>query len=108
MLTFPPELANPVEQLRVKLVEINSSEQTCITNAVASASKDESLPEVQAIIARCRQSSATAATTAIETFRDECSELGTHASSSAKAALLATTATSVSDFWAKSESSPLP
>jgi hypothetical protein len=104
MLSLPPELVDPVEQLRAKLVEINGSEQTCMTNAAASASQGKSIPEVQAIIARCRQSSAAAAATAIDTFRDECSALGTQASSSAKAAIRAATATSVSDFWAKSES----
>jgi hypothetical protein len=104
MLSLPPELAEPVEQLRVKLVEINSSEQASMTNAVASASQNKSFPEVQAMIARCRQSSAAAAATAIGTFRDKCSALGTQASSSTKAAVLAATATSVLDFWAKSES----
>jgi hypothetical protein len=73
-------------------------------NAVASASQRKSFPEVQAIIARCRQSSAVAAATAIGTFRAECSALGTQASSSAKTAILAAIATTVSDFWAKSES----
>ncbi|MGH3670829.1 MAG: hypothetical protein ACRDSH_09345 [Pseudonocardiaceae bacterium] len=75
-----------------------------MTSAVASASRTKSLPEVQAIMARCRQSSAAAATTAIDTFRATCSEFGTHTRSSAKAALLAATATNVSDFWATSES----
>jgi stage V sporulation protein SpoVS len=104
MSSLPPELAGPVEQLRVKLLEINGSEQTCMTNAVASASQTKSLPEVQAIMARCRQSAAAATATAIDTFRNECSELATRATSTAKAALLAATARSVSDFWAKSES----
>jgi hypothetical protein len=104
MLSHPPELADPVEQLRAKLVEINGSEHTCMTNAVASASLSKSLPVVQAVIARCRQNSAAAAATAIDTFRDACSTLGTQASSLAKAAIFAATATSISDFWAKSES----
>jgi hypothetical protein len=34
MSSFPPELADPVEQLRTRLVEINGSEQTCMTNAL--------------------------------------------------------------------------
>ena len=104
MLSLPPELAEPVEQLRAALVEINGSEQGCMTSAVASASQTTSLPEVQAIMARCRRSSAAAAATAIDTFRAACSELGTHASSSGRAALLAATATSVADFWVTSES----
>jgi hypothetical protein len=104
MLSLPSELADPVEKLQAKLAEMNDSEQTCMTNAVASAPKGKPLPEVQAVIARCRQSSAAAAATAIDTFRDECSELGTQATSSTKAAILAATAKSVSDFWAKSES----
>jgi len=104
MLSLPPELADPVEHLRRKLLEINGFEQTCMTNAVASASQATSLPEVQAIMARCRQSSAAAATTAIDSFRNECSELASRATSTAKAALLAAPATSVSDFWVTSES----
>lgn len=104
MLLLPPELADSIEQLRVKLVEINGSEQSCMTNAVTSASRGRSLPEVQAIIARCRQSSAGAAATEIDTFRGKCSALGAQVSSSAKAAILAAAATSVSDFWARSES----
>ena len=103
MLSLPPELAEPVEQLRAALVEINGSEQDCMISAVASASQTKSLPEVQAIMSRCRRSSAAAAT-AIDTFRAACSELGTHASSSGRAALLAATATSVADFWVTSES----
>jgi predicted nucleic acid-binding protein len=105
MSTLPPELAEPVERLRAKLVEINGSEQTCMTNIVASASQGKGLPEVQAVMARCRQASAAAAATAISTFRDECSEIGTQANSLAKAAVVAATAKDVSDFWAKSESS---
>jgi hypothetical protein len=104
MLSLPSELADPIEQLRAKLLEINGSEQTCMTDAVTSASRGRSLPEVQAIIARCRQSSAGAATTEIATFRGKCAALGEQASSSAKTAILAATATRVSDFWAKSES----
>jgi hypothetical protein len=104
MSSRPPELADPVEQLRAKLLEINGGEHTCMTNAVASASQGKSLPVVQAVMARCRQSSAAAAATAIDAFRNECSALGTQANSSAKAAILAAAATSVSDFWAKSES----
>lgn len=104
MLSFPPELTDLVEQLRATLVEINSSEQSCMISAVDSASQARSFPEAQAIMARCRKSSAAAAATAIDIFRAECSEFGTHASSSAKAALLAATATSVSDFSATSES----
>lgn len=104
MLSLPSELADPVEQLRTQLVEINDSEQTCMTNAVGRASQGEGLPVVQAVIARCRQSSAAAAATAIGTFRARCSALGKQASSSVKAAILAATATSVSDFWVKSES----
>lgn len=104
MSALPPELADPVEQLRAKLVEINGSEQTCMTNAVASASQGKRLPEIQAIMTKCRQTSAAAAATAIDTFRHGCSEVGTQANSSAEAAILATTAKSVSDFWAKSES----
>ena len=34
MSSFPPELADPVEQLRTRLVEINGSEQTCMTDAL--------------------------------------------------------------------------
>ena len=104
MLTLPPELANPVEQLRAQLVEINSSEQTCLTNAVAGVSQGKGLPQVQAVMARCRQTSAAAAATAIDTFRDGCSELGTRANPSTSEAIVAATAKNVSDFWAKSES----
>ncbi len=104
MLSLPPELAGTVEQLRAKLAEINGSEQTCMTTAVASASHGKSLPEIQAIMARCRRTSAAAAATAIDTFRHECSEIGAQANSLTQAALVAATATSVSDFWTKSES----
>lgn len=104
MSSLPPELAGPVERLRAKLVEINGSEQACLTDIVASASQGKGLPEVQAVMARCRQASAAAAATAIDTFVHECSEIGTHANSSAKGAIVAATAKSISDFWAKSES----
>ena len=105
MPAFPPELAGPVERLRAKLLEINNSELTCMTNVVTRASQGMRLPEVQAVMARCRQASAAAAATAIGTFRDECSEIGTQANSLAKKAIAAATAKDVSDFWAKSESS---
>ncbi|MGH3997161.1 MAG: hypothetical protein ACRDTJ_06835 [Pseudonocardiaceae bacterium] len=105
MSALPPELADPVEQLRAKLVEINGSEQTCMTNVVASASQGKGLPEVQAVMARCRQASAAAAATVIATFLHECSEIGMQANSLAKEAIVAATAKNVSDFWAKSESS---
>jgi hypothetical protein len=104
MWSLPPELAEPVEQLRAKLLEINGSEQTCITTIVASASQGKSLPEIQAVMARCRQASAAAAAIAIDTFLHECSEIGTQANSLAKAAIVAAIAKDVSDFWAKSES----
>ncbi|MGH3764938.1 MAG: hypothetical protein ACRDS0_30915 [Pseudonocardiaceae bacterium] len=104
MLSLPLELADSVEQLRAKLVEINGSEHACITTTVASASQGTSLPVVQAVIARCRRSSAATAATAIGTFRDECSALGAQASSSAKIAILAATAARVSDYWDKLES----
>ncbi len=104
MSPLPPELVDPAEQLRAKLVEISASEQICMTDVVASASLGKSLPEIQAVMARCRQASAAAAATAINTFRHECSEIGTQANSLAKGAIVAATATNVSDFWAKSES----
>ncbi|HEY3689803.1 MAG TPA: hypothetical protein VGL46_05810 [Pseudonocardiaceae bacterium] len=104
MSSLPPELAGPVEQLRVKLVEINGSEQTCMTNAAARASQGQRLPETQAIMARCRQTSAAAAASAINIFLDKCSHIGRPATSLGEAAILAATARSVSDFWAKSES----
>lgn len=104
MSSLPSELVDPVEQLRAKLVEINGSEQTCMTNVVAGASQGKGLPEVQAVMARCRQASAAAAATAIDTFLHECSEIGTQANSLDKAAIVAATAKSVSDFWTKSES----
>jgi hypothetical protein len=104
MSSLPPELAGPVEQLRVKLVEINGSEQTCMTNAAARAWQGQRLPETQAIMARCRQTSAAAAASAINIFLDKCSHIGRPATSLGEAAILAATARSVSDFWAKSES----
>jgi murein L,D-transpeptidase YcbB/YkuD len=104
MLCLPPGLADCVEQLRVRLVEITAAEQTCLTNAVAGVSQGKGLPQVQAVMARCRQTSAAAAATAIDTFRDECSELGTRANPSTSEAIVAATAKNVSDFWAKSES----
>ncbi len=104
MTSLPPELADPIEQLQAKLLEINGSEQTCMINVVASASQGKSLPEVQAVMARCRQASAAATATAIGAFRDECFEIGTQANSLAKEAIVAATAKDVSDFWARSES----
>jgi PPE-repeat protein len=104
MSSLPPELAGPVEQLRVKLVQINGSEQTCMTNAAARASQGQRLPETQAIMARCRQTSAAAAASAINIFLDKCSHIGRPATSLGEAAILAAAARSVSDFWAKSES----
>ena len=105
MPALPPELADPVERLRAKLVEINCSEQICMTNIVASASQGKSLPEVQAVMARCRQASAAAAATVIDTFLHKCSEIGKQANSLAKEAIVAATAKNVAEFWAKSESS---
>ena len=105
MSSLPPELAEPVEELRATLVEINGSELTCMINVVASASQGKSFPEVQAVMARCRQASAAAAATAIDTFRHECSVIGAQAKSLTKAAIVAATATSVSNFWTTSESS---
>jgi hypothetical protein len=58
MSALPSELAAPVEQLRAKLVEINGSEQTCMTHVVASAPQGTSFPKVQAVMAKCRQVSA--------------------------------------------------
>jgi hypothetical protein len=108
MSSLPPELTGPVEHVRATLMEINNSELTCMTTAVATASQTKSLPEVQAIMARCWQSSALAAATAINTFRHECFEIGKRATSLAQAAIVAATATSVSGFWATSESAALP
>jgi hypothetical protein len=105
MASLPPELTGPVEQLQATLVEINDSELTCLITAVASASQGKSLPEAQAGMARCRKTSAAAAATAIDTFRHECFEIGKLATSLTQAAIVAATATSVSDFWTKSESS---
>jgi hypothetical protein len=105
MSALPPELAAPLEQLRAKLVEINDSEQTCMTHVVASAPHGKSFPEVHAVMARCRQAAAAAATTAIDTFRHECSEIATQTNSLATAAIISAIAKSIWDFWAKSESS---
>jgi hypothetical protein len=105
MPSLPPELADPVERLRAKLVEINGSEQTCMTTVVASALQGKRLPEVQAVMARCRQASAAAATTAIDAFRHECSEIARQANSFANRAIVAATTGCVLGYWAKSESS---
>lgn len=104
MPSLPPELAVPFEQLRVKLLEINGSEQTCMTDVVAGASQGQSLPEVQAIMSRCRKSSAAAANAAIDTFRTECSPTRRRATSMADAAVVDATTTNVSRFWANEES----
>jgi hypothetical protein len=104
MSALPPELADPLEELRAKLVEINDSEQTYMTNVVASAPRGKSLPEVQAVLARCRQASA-AATTAINAFRHQCSEITTQTNSLTTAAIISATAKNIWGFWAKSESS---
>ena len=104
MSAVPPELTDPVEQLRAKLVEINGSEQNCMTHVVASAPHGKSFPEVQAVMARCRQASAAAAATAIDTFRHECSQIATQTNSLATAAIVSAIAKSVGDFWTKSES----
>jgi hypothetical protein len=104
MSPLPPGLADPVEQLRAKLVEINSSEQACMTSVAASASQGKRLPVVQSIMVKCRQASAAAAATAIDAFLHECSEIGAQANSLAEAAILEATAKNVSEFWAKSES----
>jgi hypothetical protein len=109
MSSLLPELVDPVERLRATLVEINDSERSCMTTVVATvvatASQAIRVPEVQAIMARCRQSAAAAAATAIDTFRAECTEIRTHATSSTTVAIVAATAHSVADFWIKSESS---
>jgi hypothetical protein len=102
--SLPPELADPIGQLRAKLVEINDSERTCMINAVVSAAQGQRLPIVQAVMAKCRQAAAAAAATAIETFRRECSEIRAQANSSVKAAIAAAAAKIVSDFWIRSES----
>ena len=101
MPSLPPELAGPVDQLRTRLVEINSSEMVCMTNALLG----KSLTEAQAVMARCRQASAAAAATAIDAFLHECSEVSARASSMDTAAIVAATAKSVSTFWTNSESS---
>ena len=85
-------------------MEINTSEQNFMIDIVTSAARGTSLPEVQAVMARCRQASAAAATTAIDTFRSECSAICTQTNSLTKAAITTATATSISDFWTKSES----
>jgi hypothetical protein len=103
MSALPPELADPVEQLRAKLVEINDSEQTCMTNVAASAAQSKSFPEVQAVMAKCRQAAAAAAVTAIDTFRHECSKIATQTNSLTTAAIVSAIAKSIWDFWAKSE-----
>lgn len=104
MLSLSPELADPVARLRVKLAEINDSERICMADAAASVSQGRSCPEAQAIMARCRQTSAAAATTALDTFRNTCSKLGAHTTSPTVAAVLAATATNVSNFCVRSES----
>jgi hypothetical protein len=104
MSSLPPELAEPLEQLRAKLVEINTSEQACMIDIMTRASRGKSIPEAQAVMARCRQTSAAAATTAIDTFRSECSAICTQTNSLTKKTIATATATSVSDFWTKSES----
>src|SRR5947209_17926402 len=88
MSALPPELAAPLEELRAKLVEINGSEQNCMTHVVASALQGTSFPEVQAVMAKCRQAAAAAAATAIDTFRHECSEIATQTKSLATAAIV--------------------
>ena len=105
MSSLPPELVDSVDRLRVKLVKITDSEQSDMTNVVASASHTERVPEIQAVLARCRQRSAAAAAAAIDTFRDECSEIGAHATSLTEMAIVAAAAKSVSEFWMKWESS---
>ena len=42
MLSLPPELADPVEHLRTKLLEINGSEQACMPNACRHGPKSSS------------------------------------------------------------------
>jgi hypothetical protein len=75
MSSLPPELVDPVERLRATLIGINDSEQTCMTTVVTTASHATRVPEVQAIIARCRQTAAAVAATAVDTFRAECTEI---------------------------------
>jgi hypothetical protein len=101
MSSLPPELAGPVEKLRKRLVEINSSEQDCMTNALLTMS----FTEAQAVMARCRQASAAAAAAAVDAFLHECSEISARANSMDTAAITAATAKSVSIFWTNSESS---
>jgi hypothetical protein len=107
MSALPPELADPLKELRAKLVEINDSEQTCMTNVVASAPLGKSFPEVQAVMARCRQASAAAAT-AINAFRRQCCEITTQTNSLTTAAIISATAKNIWDFWAKSKAAQLP
>jgi hypothetical protein len=71
-------------------------------------SQAQRVPEVQAVIARCRQSSAAAAAKAIDTFLDECSEIGAHATLLTKAAIVAATATSVAELWMNWRAPQLP
>jgi hypothetical protein len=72
---------------------------------VAPASHATRVPEVQAIIARCRQTAAAAGATAVDTFRVECTEIRARATSSTTGAIVAATAYSVAGFWINSESS---
>jgi predicted nucleic acid-binding protein len=104
MSSLPSDLIESVEQLRMKLVEINASEQNRVLDVLTSAARGTPIPEVQAVMARYRQAAATAATTAIDTFRSECSVIGAQANSLTTAAIATATAESVSDFWIKSES----
>ncbi|MGB9280406.1 MAG: hypothetical protein WCB57_10055 [Pseudonocardiaceae bacterium] len=105
MSSLPSGLVDLAERLRVTLVEINDSEQGCMASVVASASHAPRVPEVQAVMARCRQSAAAAAAAAIDTFRDECSGIGARATLLTDVAIVAATATSVAEFWMRSESS---
>ncbi|MGH3671411.1 MAG: hypothetical protein ACRDSH_12365 [Pseudonocardiaceae bacterium] len=101
MSSLPPELADPVEQLRMTLVEINGSEQACMTNALLT----KSFTKAQAVMARCRQASAAAAATAVDAFLHACSEISARANSGDTAAIVTAAAKSVSTFWTHSESS---
>ncbi|MFZ0119661.1 MAG: hypothetical protein WAN20_09835 [Pseudonocardiaceae bacterium] len=56
------------------------------------ASQGKDLPEVQAVVARCRQASAASAAAAIDTFRKECFGIGARPTSLAKGAIVAATA----------------
>jgi hypothetical protein len=104
MSSLPPELVDPVERLRATLIEVNESEQTCMITMVAPASHATRVPEVQAIIARCRQTAAAAAATAVDTFRVECTEIRARHLVDDRA-IVAATAYSVAGFWINSESS---